>query len=181
MRVERADNFHRSMFLKNYTSTVPVSDSLYRIEKVLIRCGVSGISKEYGLPPESKVIAVMFNIALDGQRVFTVRLPANEEQAIEALWLDYVGLDKHDGKRVVGYPACNRKKKCREDFRQQGERTAWKIVQDWVEVQLSMIQMRQADFRQVFLPYAWDGKQTFFDRIKNGNFLALQAPKETPQ
>jgi hypothetical protein len=163
------------MFLKNYTSDVPVSDSLYRIEQVLIRCGVSGITKEYSPTTPGKIVAVMFNIALDGQRVFTVRLPANEEQAIEAFWLDYVGLDWHDGKRVTNNPC---KRKTRVDFVQQGERTAWSIVKDWVEVQLSMIQMRQADFRQVFLPYVWDGKQTFFDRIKGGGFLALEAPKE---
>lgn len=35
------------MFLKNYTSEVPVSQTIYRIEQVLIKCGVSGITKEY--------------------------------------------------------------------------------------------------------------------------------------
>jgi hypothetical protein len=30
------------MFLKNYTSEVPVSQTIHRIEQVLIRCGVTG-------------------------------------------------------------------------------------------------------------------------------------------
>jgi hypothetical protein len=44
--------------------------------------------------------------------------------------------------------------------------------------QLSLIQMRQADFIQVFLPYVWDGKQTFYQALKASNYKALLgAPK----
>lgn len=54
------------MFLKNYTSNVPVSQTIYRIEQVLIRCGVSGITKEYG--PQQDMAAIHFHIKLaDGQ------------------------------------------------------------------------------------------------------------------
>jgi hypothetical protein len=48
------------IFLKNYTSTVPINDTIHRIEKVLILCGVSGIMKEYGL--NQKVVAVTFQV-----------------------------------------------------------------------------------------------------------------------
>ena len=165
------------MFLKNYTSNVPVSGTIHRIEKVLLRCGVTGITKDYGDSPAGPtVIAVAFSIQFNGERKVQVRLPADVNAAWDALWLDYVGTDKlsHDGNRVdSGY-----KKKVKNDFREQAERTAWRIVQDWVEVQMSMIQMRQADVVQVFLPYLWDGKRTYYQGLKENHFAGLlEAPK----
>lgn len=163
------------MFLKNYTSEVPVSQTIHRIEQVLIKCGVKGITKEYG--PTGEVCAVIFHYQLPDQPMMTIRLPADKEAALQAMWMDYA--DGHplskDGNSVIAYP--NSKKKKREDFHAQAERTAWKLVQDWVEVQLSMIQMQQAEFLQVFMPYAWDGKQTFYQRIKDSGYRALLPEK----
>lgn len=56
------------MFLKNYTSDAPVAQTVHRIEQVLIRCGVNGITKEYG--PTGDVAAVTFHIKLQGQVPF---------------------------------------------------------------------------------------------------------------
>lgn len=157
------------MFLKNYTSDVPISQTIHRIEQVLIKCGVSGIMKEYG--PLGNVVAVTFQIKLEGAEPWTIRLPANVQKAWDALWLNYADGEKltPDGMRLQW----SRKNKCKADFRDQAERTAWKIIQDWVEVQMSMIQMQQADFREVFLPYAWDGRETFYNRLKGGGFKQL--------
>lgn len=157
------------MFLKNYTSDVPVSQTIYRIEQVLLKCGVSGIAKDYG--PNQKIIAITFKIPAPSGECF-IRIPVNEQHAIDALWLDYVGGDKlsNDGNSVYWN---SRKKKTKKDFVEQGERTAWKIMQDWVEVQMSMIQMKQADTLEVFLPYIWDGKQTVYNRVKDSGYRAL--------
>lgn len=156
------------MFLKNYTSDVPVSQTIFRIEQVLIKCGVSGITKEYG--PNSEVTAIRFQIPVN-EREMTIRLPANAERALEALWLNYADGDKitSDGKALQW----SSKRKKRADFVEQAQRTAWKIVQDWVEVQISMIQLKQAETVEVFLPYIWDGKQTVFARIKESGYRAL--------
>jgi hypothetical protein len=153
-------------FLKNYTSDVPVSITIGRIEAVLIRAGVSGIGKDYG--PNGKILAVHFRLDFDGKPV-TVRLPANEAAAERALFERWK--QNHDMTRYD-----NQRKKSSE-FRQQAERTAWKIVQDWVEVQLSMIAMQQAEFAQVFLPYVWDGKQTMFERWKGEKYAGLLPEK----
>ena len=152
------------MFLKNYTSTVPVSITLSRIEAVLIRCGVNGITKDYG--PQGEVLALTFHIAI-GETRAAIRLPANREQALNALWEDY----------CADHPSEWKRRKKRKDFAQQAERTAWKLMQDWVEVQLSLIQMKQADFIQVFLPYVWDGKRTFYEAVKDGGYKALLPEK----
>lgn len=160
------------MFLKNYTSEVPVSQTIYRIEQVLIKCGVSGITKEYGL--NQQVVALHFHIKIEESKpTVTIRLPADKDAAHQALWLDYVDGEKlsPDGQTLAWN---NRKRKSKKDFAEQAERTAWKLVQDWVEVQLSMIQMRQADFIQVFLPYVWNGRETYYQALKAGGFKALE-------
>jgi len=165
------------MFLKNYTSDVPVSQTIYRIEQVLIRCGVSGITKEYGPPPDGEVIALTFHIDFEGKPL-TIRLPADKDKAHEALWLDYVDDAKlaSDGKSIERWSG-SKKKKTKAHFKEQAERTAWKLVQDWVEVQMSMIQMKQADTAQVFLPYVLVGKQSFYHALRANNFKALLPEK----
>jgi hypothetical protein len=161
------------MFLRNYTSEVPVSQTIYRIEQVLIKCGVLGISKEY-TGVKGEVSAIMFHIK-DNGKDFTVRLPANKDQAQDALFINYAdGSDlSADGQRVVS----SHKKKRRSDFAQQAERTAWKIVQEWVEIQMSMIQMKQAESLEVFMPYVWDGESTVFQRVKGSGYRALLPEK----
>lgn len=159
-------------FLKNYTSDVPVSTTIYRIEQLLIRCGVTAINKEYG-DTTGSIIAVTFNLpsAVGDLRI---RLPANKEEATNALWKDYIGDDLEPDGRIKWN---SKKKRRRIDFVEQGERTAWRIVQDWVEVQMSMISMNQADPREVFLAYIWDGKQTIYQRIETQGFKALLPEK----
>ncbi len=163
------------MFLKNYTSNVPVSQTIYRIEQVLIRCGVSGIMKEY-VGTEGKIAAITFKIEAPAGPI-TIRLPADQAKAMEALWMDYVDGDKlsSDGKSIAWN---SRKKKCKADFVDQAERTALKIIQDWIEVQLSMVELKQAETMQVFLPYIWDGSRTFFDAIKENGFKQLKESNE---
>lgn len=167
------------MFLKNYTSNVPVSETVHNIEKVLIKCGVSGIAKEYAAAPAGKIAAITFKIQPDpALPAIVIRLPVDEEAALQALWLNYADGDRlsKDGNSIE-YNARKRKKK--SEFKQQAERTAWKIVQDWVEIQLSMIQMKQADFLQVFLPYVWNGKQTYYAAIKENGGVRALLPEST--
>src|SRR5688572_1736475 len=103
------------MFLKNYTSEVPVSTTIYRIEQVLIKCGVSGIMKEYR-GTEGEIAAITFQIESPGGKI-TIRLPADKTKALDALWLDYVDGDKLTPKGDMIDPAYNwQKKKRRIDF-----------------------------------------------------------------
>jgi len=166
------------MFLKNYTSEVPTHQTVYRIEQVLIRCGAAGISKEYA-NTAGEIAAVSFQIETPSGRV-SIRLPVDKQAALDALWLDYADGEKlsPDGQSIHWN---SRKKKKKSDFTDQAARTAWKIVQDWVEVQMSMIQLKQAEPLQVFMPYAISGTgETVYQRMIAGGFKALlPAPGET--
>lgn len=143
--------------IKNRTSNVPVERTISRIESFLVSVGATGISKDY---EDGELKAVCFSVKKD-ERIIEVRLPARVEAVRETL-LNNI---KRPRRGTV------------EKINQQAARTAWKLVQDWVEVQVSMILMGQAKFLQVFLPYVWDGKKTFYDILEERQFKAL--PEKT--
>ena len=69
----------------------------------------------------------------------------------------------------------------------QAERTAWKIIADWVDAQMAMIKLSQVDFMQVFMAYLYDPAkmQTFYQIVKQKGFQKLLpeavVKKEDPQ
>jgi hypothetical protein len=146
------------MFLKNYTSDVPVHLTIGRIEQVLLQCGVNGIMKEYG--PDAKITAITFRLPGPDGKPLHIRLPADEDQATEALWRDYCGKVKRPHKK-------------KEDFADQGARTAWRLVKDWVEIEMSRLQLGQADIVEIFLSYVHDGRQTFYEALKEQKYAGL--------
>jgi hypothetical protein len=116
--------------------------------------------KLYGV--DKRITALVFHFEIEGRRV-AIRVPANAEGCYQTL------LKEHRLKVRRMNPGTE------ERIREQANRTAWRLVQDWVDVQISMIVMRQAEFLEVFLPYVWDGKQTLFESFKGGGFKALPA------
>ena len=150
------------MSLKNYTSEVPASTSMAKIEKALVAAGATDISKKY---KDSICIAVRFRIMHKtpespqlGTPLF-FELPARVDACYKVLWQE------------IKRPLAGTQQKTR----QQAERTAWKIISDWVEIQLAMIKLEQAEILQIFLPYVFDPKneKTFFETIKSGGYKAL--------
>lgn len=161
------------MFLKNYTSDVPPSQTLHAIEQVLIKCGAAAIQKEYAPSPVGSIAAVTFQVETPNGKI-SIRLPVDVERALEALWTDYAGGDKTCGQGDAMIVSWGKKKKNRGSFRQQAERTAWKITRDWVEVQMSMIQLKQADVLQVFLPYVITSTgESVYKRVQDGSMTML--------
>jgi hypothetical protein len=147
--------------MKNYTSSVPVETTIARIEKILAKFGVVGVAKSY---KKGEVDSLCFTVQepTTGKGI-TIHLPAKVEAVKKIL------------KEEVRRPRTETYRRIEE----QAARTAWKIIQDWVEVQLSLIEMGQAETLQVFLPYVWDGNKTFFEAIKGNGFKMLpQGPKE---
>jgi hypothetical protein len=58
---------------------------------------------------------------------------------------------------------------------EQARRVAWRIVKDWVEAQMAIIEAGQAQLAEVFLPYAVtrSGK-TVYQEFESGHPLLLQ-------
>jgi hypothetical protein len=151
------------MPIKNYTSSIPVSNTIYRIEQLLVQAGATGIAKEY---EGGKIKCIVFNLPYeDGKLPVTIKLPANVNRCREIFWKEYCETRRRGNKTDL-------------DFQDQAERTSWKLQQDWVEVQLALIKMNQQTKIQAFMAYAYDGHQTFYERIEAGKFKAL-LPLET--
>jgi len=145
--------------IKNYTSSVPVDRTISKIEAILVICGATNIVKDYR---DGKLHAICFAVFLPNERKIVIRLPVYTEGVYNIL------------AKKVKKP----RKGTQDKIKVQAERTAWKLMQDWVEVQLSLISMNQADLLQVFLPYIWDGRQTYYARIADGGFKQLSMSNE---
>jgi len=60
--------------------------------------------------------------------------------------------------------------------REQAARVAWRIIKDWIEAQLAIVEADQAEMVEVFLPYAQNpatGK-TLFEQLSNDQFAMLE-------
>jgi len=144
------------MALKNYTSTVPANLSISLIEAKLAANGATKILKEYS--EDGKVESIAFTKQINGLEI-PFKLPARIEKCQTIL------------KSFVKKPRADTLKR----IEQQAQRTAWKIIYDWVDVQMSLIELAQAEFMQVFLPYVYDysKEQTYFEKLKARGYQKL--------
>lgn len=145
------------MLLKNYTSGVPVSRTVGRIEELLAEFGAKAIGKNY---ERGKLVSLTFQLAVNGADTL-IRLPADAAAIALAL------------KKEVRRP----REGTIEKINDQAERTAWKIQQDWLEIELTKIRLQQTEPLQAFLAYIWDGKQTYYQALQASNFRGLLPEK----
>lgn len=145
------------MGLKNYTSKVPASQSIRYIEGKLVSKGATQIAKTYD--PQQRVDRLRFSLRVDGRDIL-FNLPAQIENCEKVMERSLSSRALAETRRKV--PA-------------QAERTAWKILSDWVDAQMAMIELAQVDVMEVFLPYVCDPKtgRTFFEQLKEQNFKAM--------
>lgn len=150
--------------LKNYTSTIAATKSIAYIESKLAQHKANMIVKIYD--PQGKVEAIAFEVKVNEVPI-AFRLPA-QIQACERTLRE--GLSRKARPETVAR------------LSEQAERTAWKIVADWVDAQMAMIDLAQVELVEVFLPYAFDRSrnQTFYGRIKERNFQALLPAGSSP-
>jgi len=144
------------MNLKNYSSSVSVVSSINKIEHRLVFAGATHIAKLYD--EEKNVKGITFQIPVNNKPLL-FKLPAKTESVFNVLWGE------------VRRP----RPETRKNIQLQASRTAWKILSDWVDIQISLIKIEQVELLEVFLPYCWDPStdKTYFDKLKEGNFKAL--------
>jgi hypothetical protein len=146
-----------SIKIKNYTSTVAPERTIAKIEAALAQAGATHIQKSYD---SGAVTALEFAFPV-GNSTVLFRLPVDTTAAYHAM-----------NKRPL--PMARRVRAI-----EQAKRTAWRLAEEDVLIQLSKIAMRQVDPVQAFLPYAVRDGRTLYDALKEGNFAGLIAgPKE---
>lgn len=131
--------------LLNYSTKVEAGRTAAEILGILARIGASRSSITYG--PDQVPIGLEFVLTTDtGDMVF--RLPSRVDGVYRILYDDW-----SNGKISGSFAT-----------RRHADRVAWRILKDWVEAQLALIQTRMVQPIEVFLPYALNGSGvTFFE------------------
>lgn len=130
------------MALLNYTSNVPHGKTAAEIADILRKGGAQAVLTEYD-PEGQYITALSFKISLKGQPI-TFRLPCDWKPVYEVMFAEKKN------------PYVDEKKRLALDTtrKDQAMRTAWRIVKDWVEAQMALVQVKMVRTEQVFLPYA---------------------------
>lgn len=147
------------MPILNYTTSIAVEKTVGQIQGALAQAGAQAVLTEYD---SDRVLSALSFRMLHQNVMVSFRLPAQIDKI-------YVILQNDD--RVT------RKLKSRE----QAARVSWRIIKDWVEAQLAIVEAEQAQMVEVFLPYAQNPTtgETLFNQLAESNFALLEYDEGT--
>ena len=140
------------MAILNYTTKIDPIKSIAEIQQCLVKHGVRKIITDYD--QSGLATGVTFNIELEGKPVYFA-LPCNWPGVLAAMQKD----------KKIPRSHCTPA---------QAQRTGWRILKDWTEAQMAIVEAGLASVTEVMLPYALltDG-QTMYQRIKSDRTLLL--------
>lgn len=148
------------MPILNYTTTVSAEKTASEIQAKLAKAKAQAVLCEYD--DHGVMCAMSFRIMTKHGMIF-FRMPANTDGVYRAL-------------------TRNPKVPRRLRTRAQAANVAWRVLKDWVEAQLAIVEAEMADISEVFLPYAQgpDGR-TLYHTLEQGGFKALaHTPEQQP-
>lgn len=140
------------MPILNYTTKIDIFTTVGQIQGLLVKHGAKKILQEYDDDGHITAVSFQINTPVGLQ---AVRLPANVEKVQKVL----------------------AKQKVKSDY-DQAERVAWRIVKDWVEAQMAIIESEMVSIDEIFLPYMIDGEGKTVYQLFANKALLLTAPKE---
>lgn len=142
------------MSLKNKTSKG--KNTFEKIQMLLAQNGAKKVMFDYA--NDGTLEAISFALEVNG-KIVGFRLPALTENVVEIM---YGGKDRWGNK-----------KKITDLQKEQAYKTAWANIRDWIDAQMALVQTRQVEVAQVFLPYmVMQGNQTLYEKVvSNPSFL----------
>jgi hypothetical protein len=144
------------MAILNYTTEISATKTVGEVQALLVRAGARRIMTDYD--DEGNPTTITFLIAtIWGDRGFI--LPAN----IESVY------------KVLTKQASQKKVAARYATREQASRVGWRIIKDWVEAQLTIIETEMVTLDQVMLPYMTVDKDTSLYQLMAQHQLELPA------
>ena len=141
-----------AMPLLNYTTKIPAEQTAAEIMSILVRKGATDILTHYGSGGMATGLKWRMETA-NGPMGFS--LPINTDAVFEILTRDRV---------MKTNPAARM---------QQANRTAWRIIKEWMLAQMALIETEMVTVEEVFLPYMLTGKQTLYQALSNGDLKML--------
>lgn len=140
------------MPILNYTTSIESSKTIMEIMDKLAKAGAGSIMTKYD--SEKLPTGLSFSLTINNTFV-SFQLPANPEGVLKAM--------QKSGKVP--------RSKCTKE---QALRVSWRILKDWVEAQLAIVEAQLADLAEVFLPYAvTNNRNTVYEQIKGGDMKLL--------
>lgn len=139
--------------LLDYTSTVPVSRTVAQVQAKLVERGARAVMMEYD--DRGRITALAFNVQMPSGEL-SIRLPIDAAATL----------------RVLQRQADNREIPGRYANEDHAYRVAWRIIKDWVEAQMSLLETEMVRMEQIFLPYVITGSgKTIYQVMARKHFL----------
>lgn len=140
------------MAILNYTTTVDAFKTASEIEYILMKHRAKSIMKNY----EGESIAGLSFLIDTGRQQIPVRLPVRVDDCLRVLQKEK---KENPQKKIVA-------------TREQAERVAWRILKDWIEAQMALLDIEMVRFEEIFLPYIeLRGGQTVYEQLEEHQFL----------
>lgn len=140
------------MAILNYTTTVDSFKTVSEIEYILMKHKAKSIMKNY----EGESITGLSFLIDTGIQQIPVKLPVKVDECLKVLKKE----KKENPRKQI------------KDTRDQAERVAWRILKDWVEAQMALLDIEMVRFEEIFLPYIETGNgQTVYERLEEKKFL----------
>ncbi len=131
------------MPILNYTTKVDIYTTLGSIQGTLVKHGAKKILQDYD--DNGHIAALSFMVDTpSGPK--GIRLPANVDAVHRVLQKQKVKCD-----------------------REQAERVAWRIVKDWIEAQMAILEAEMVQVDEIFMPYMLDktGQKTLYQAYRD--------------
>jgi len=142
-----------SKAILNYTTSIDFDKTISEIQKCLREHGASKITCDYR---DNLPIGMTFCLVMN-EKIVAFSLPCNYEGVLKAMI---------NNKNVP-------RAKCTME---QAMRVSWRIVKDWVEAQMAVVEAQVACMDQVFLPYAVTNRgTTVYEEMKNNDQFLLNS------
>lgn len=143
------------MAILNYTTTIDAFKTVSEIEYILMKHKAKSIMKNY----EGESITGLSFLIDTGMMQVPIKMPVRIEDCLKVLQ-----------KEKKNSPRTNIKA-----TREQAERVAWRILKDWIEAQMALLDIEMVTMQEIFLPYIETSTgQTIYQKLEEKQFLIEQ-------
>lgn len=149
------------MILKNYTTIKNYRTTIQEIETYLSKMGAKRILKEYD--GRGIVTSLSFEINYN-EKLLPIKLPARIDRVPAALRSIY-----NTDKELTSTQKALVKKAMGDE--QRAINIAWRIIKDWLEANMSIMQLDQINMLEALLPFVvMKNGKTFYELLEHNNF-----------
>lgn len=146
----------------NYTTAIPVHQTVTECQSILARAGASSASLHFD----------------DGQPVglsFSLKTPHGIRDFMLPVNIDGMQRVLAEAERKGAFEAA-RKRPGTYTSREHAARVAWRVLKDWLEAQLALIAARMVTIEEIMLPWLRvDDGQTLYQAYRDREQAAVEA------